>query len=69
MTDGRVSALMATAGQGVSLREAVRRERRDYERSEFVDPDDTSRSFGRSHPVSKNTAAFMRLLDEHAQNK
>jgi len=60
---------MAMAGQGVPLQEAVRREQREYERAEFVDPNDTTRSFGRSHPVVKNAMAFMRLLDEHAQNE
>jgi hypothetical protein len=60
---------MATAGQGVSLRQAVQRDQRDYQRVEFVNPDDTSQSFGRSHPVTKNAANFMRLLDEHAQNE
>ena len=66
--DGRVAALMAMAGQGLPLHEAVRREQREYERVQFVDPD-TSRPFGRSHPVTKNAANFMRLLDEHAKNK
>ena len=68
VSDGRVAALMAMAGQGIPLHEAVRREQREYQRAEFVDPD-TSRSFGRSHPVTKNAANFMRLLDEHAQNE
>jgi hypothetical protein len=59
-------AAMAMAGQGIPLHEAVRREQREYERAEFVDPDNIARSFGRSHPVVKNATAFMRLLDEHA---
>ena len=59
----RAASLMKTAGRGVSLRQAVRREQREYNRAEFVDPV-SSRSFGRSHPVTKNATAFLRLLDE-----
>ena len=55
--------LMKTAGRGVSLRQAVRREQREYNRAEFVDPV-SSRSFGRSHPVTKKATAFLRLIDE-----
>ena len=47
----------------VSLRQAVWKEQREYNRAEFVDPV-SSRSFGRSHPVTKNATAFLRLLDE-----
>ena len=56
-------SLMKTAGRGVSLRQAVRREQREYNRAEFVDPV-SSRSFGRSHPVTKKATAFLRLIDE-----
>eukprot|EP01049_Picozoa_sp_SAG25_P005659 SAG25_NODE_393_length_8567_cov_15.363368_17_plen_105_part_00 len=51
-------------GRGVSLRQAGRQEQREYEKVEFVDPN-SSRSFGRSHPVTKNATAFMNQIDQY----
>ena len=62
----RAASLMKTAGRGVSLRQAVRQEQREYNRAEFVDPV-SSRSFGRSHPVTKKATAFLRLIDESVE--
>jgi hypothetical protein len=58
------AALMQTAGRGISLRQAVQQEQFAYDRASFVDPV-SSRSFGRSHPVTKNATAFMRSIDEY----
>eukprot|EP01047_Picozoa_sp_COSAG01_P077431 COSAG01_NODE_13944_length_1515_cov_5.698446_1_plen_344_part_10 len=60
---GRAAALMQRAGRGVSLRQAGREEQREYDRAGFADPV-SARPFGRSHPVTKNAAAFMNQIDQ-----